>query len=354
MTQVATPIRRTDQTEERRLATVEQVRAVTPIPDADAIESVTVRNWTVVVKRGQFAAGDRVVYFEIDTALPLSDERFAFLAPRGRATITVNGVERDVHVLKTARLRGVYSQGLVIPADETLADAEIGQDVADRFDVVKFEPPLPAGGSGQIAGVFPSHLGRKTDSERAQNFTAQQWATVQTHPWIATEKVDGTSVSIFCDHDGTAIVAGRNWRIADGDNLYWNALRAALPEALTELSPGEGVQAEIVGPGIQGNRLGLSAVRVLVFSFLRNREAQEREQWPAWARDAAVPIVDIEIPETVEQMVEEVDGMKSRVSPGRLAEGIVFHHAHGTALAELDNRSTWKVISNKFLVKSGG
>lgn len=354
MTQVATPTHRTGETDERRLATVELVRAITPIPDADAIESVTVRNWTVVVKRGQFTVGDRVVYFEIDAALPLSDERFAFLASRGRTSIAVNGAARDVHVLKTARLRGVYSQGLVIAADETVADAAIGQDVADRFDVVKFEPPLPGGGSGEIAGVFPSHLGRKTDSERAQNFTTEQWATVQAHPWVATEKVDGTSLSVFRDHDGSLVVAGRNWRIADGANLYRNALRSALPEALTALAPGEGVQAEIVGPGIQGNRLGLSAVRVLVFSFLRERKAQPRDQWPAWARAAAVPTVDIDLPDTVEQMVELVDGIKSRVSPGRLAEGVVFHHAHGTALNELDNRSTWKVISNRFLVKSGG
>jgi RNA ligase (TIGR02306 family) len=96
----------------RKLVTLETVVEVRPIPDADAIEAIVVRGWVVVAKRGEFRVGDRCVYFEIDSALPLSDERFAFLGARGTNT-TVTGTK--MHVLKTARLRGVYSQGLALP-----------------------------------------------------------------------------------------------------------------------------------------------------------------------------------------------------------------------------------------------
>lgn len=98
----------------RRLVTLEEVADVQPIPDADAIERARVRGWDVVVRKGEVHPGDVVLYFEIDAALPLEDPRFAFLEPRGRKVLE-DGTA--VHVLKTARLRGQYSQGLVIPMD---------------------------------------------------------------------------------------------------------------------------------------------------------------------------------------------------------------------------------------------
>ncbi len=67
----------------RQLVTVETIASLRPILDADAIEAATVRGWTVVVKNGQFTVGDPVVYIEVDVALPIDDERFAFLAARG-------------------------------------------------------------------------------------------------------------------------------------------------------------------------------------------------------------------------------------------------------------------------------
>ena len=90
----------------RRLVTVETVRDVRPIPDADAIEAVTVRGWTVVTRNGEFASGDPCLYIEIDACLPLDDPRFAFLTPRGSKMLPDG---RDVHRVKTAKLRGTYS-----------------------------------------------------------------------------------------------------------------------------------------------------------------------------------------------------------------------------------------------------
>jgi RNA ligase (TIGR02306 family) len=104
---------------ERALVTLETVPALTLIENADAIEACRVRGWNVVVKKGEVAVGDRVCYFEIDSFLSLADDRFAFLEPLGSKT--VDGVLG--HVLKTARLRGVYCHGLALPAgliDESL------------------------------------------------------------------------------------------------------------------------------------------------------------------------------------------------------------------------------------------
>lgn len=46
----------------RKLVTVRTVDAIRPIPGADAIECAIVEGWTVVIKKGEFAVGDRCVF----------------------------------------------------------------------------------------------------------------------------------------------------------------------------------------------------------------------------------------------------------------------------------------------------
>ena len=45
----------------RKLATIERISAINPIPDADAIERATIRGWNVVVKEGEHKVGELVV-----------------------------------------------------------------------------------------------------------------------------------------------------------------------------------------------------------------------------------------------------------------------------------------------------
>ena len=99
--------------------------------------------------------GDHVAYFEIDSMLPADDPRYAELQKRGQRTVpvsnTITGEGREItgHVLKTARLRGVYSQGLVMPlsAIGVPEDTPVGTDVTLQANVWKFEelPPLKGG-----------------------------------------------------------------------------------------------------------------------------------------------------------------------------------------------------------------
>ena len=62
----------------RKLATVQVIKEVKPIEDADAIEVATVKSWSVVVKKGEVTPGQKVIYFEIDSLLPVVPE-FEFL-----------------------------------------------------------------------------------------------------------------------------------------------------------------------------------------------------------------------------------------------------------------------------------
>src|SRR5437870_13795354 len=62
----------------RKLASIQTVNAVEPIPNANAIEKIRVLGWWVVVKKGEHKTSDKVVYCEIDSLLPERPE-FEFL-----------------------------------------------------------------------------------------------------------------------------------------------------------------------------------------------------------------------------------------------------------------------------------
>jgi RNA ligase (TIGR02306 family) len=347
----------------RKLVTLETVVEVRPIPDADAIEAIVIRGWVVVAKRGEFQVGDRCVYFEIDSALPLSDERFAFLSARGTNT-TLTGSK--VHVLKTARLRGVYSQGLALPTalfpelaaaleddnniqNASLAESEDAADFAALLAVEKWEPPMPASMGGDAIGAFPTSLARKTDAERIQNLT-EAFSKLRAHTWIATEKIDGTSVTYIND-GGTLRVCGRNWELAEGPNVYWEM--ATLLKLRERMESGWVIQGEIYGEGVQANPLKVRGGHLAVFGMFNNRVPVPLAQWPSWLGELAAPTLDIDFSgfDSVDQLVAAIDGLKSTRSPDRLAEGVVFHTANGEELPELDFRGCFKVISNKYLLK---
>lgn len=177
----------------RKLVTVRQISELKPIPGADLIQTAVIENgWTVVVKVGEFQPGDYCVFFEIDSFLQLSDERFAFLA---KNKITWQGIE-GVR-LRTIRLRKQVSQGLALP---TRLFPEILDVIAEKFGelnavtaplirkenftgvigVMKWEKPVSAQLASQARGNFPSFL-RKSDQERAQNMNARIFAYEDWH-----------------------------------------------------------------------------------------------------------------------------------------------------------------------------
>lgn len=327
---------------ERALATIETITGVRPIDGADAIEAVTVRGWVVVTKKGEYQPGDRCVYIEIDSFLPVDDERFAFLAPRG--TKTFDG--RLGHVLKTAKLRGTISQGLVI--DDIDASLDVGADVTEQLAIVKYEPPVPAELAGDVVGPFPTRFVAKTDAERVQNLSDHFDDLYRDGDWVATEKVDGSSMTVINDN-GTIRVCSRNWELADTDNnTLWTVAKR---DVVAWLAPGMWVQGELYGEGIQANGLGRRGHHFAVFGVGVGRNPLPRDRWPTGALLLAAPIYDLELADTVEGAITQADGIGSLITPGRNAEGIVWHDRNGRTFDTLDGRSCFKAISNRWLLK---
>ena len=333
----------------RRLATVETIAAIKPIPEADSIETARVRGWDVVVRKGEFQAGDTVLYIEVDAFLYLSDPRFAFLGPRG---IRKDEAGHPGHVLKTAKLRGQYSQGIVFGLDDfpELAEYPAGSDVTNILNVVKWDPPLPAELAGIARGPLPGWI-VKTDEERIQNLPSLLDAGGN---WIATEKIDGTSMTAWVNGDDEG-VSSRNLDILRGDgNSMWSmALALDLHGRLRAAGTRAVVQGELYGPGIQGNPLQVKQVSFAVFTVQIDGREVPRAGWSEWMLNMSVPVYDLTYPGNIEEALAQADGIKSVVNPERPAEGIVWRNAAAASVTVdgLQTRASWKAISNRYLMK---
>lgn len=185
----------------RKLVSVQEITNIEPIEGADRIEVARILGWRVVVgKDMHLKPGDRVAYFETDSLLPAYDPRYKAFQARGQKTMIVGSMEITGHVLRTMKLRGVYSQGLIMRLDELgfRYTPAVGTDITDKANVLKYEEPLPMGGA-QI-GRFDAPCS-KSDAPRLQTLT-DHWDEIKTLKAVPTVKVDGTSTTLSMDERG--------------------------------------------------------------------------------------------------------------------------------------------------------
>jgi RNA ligase (TIGR02306 family) len=328
---------------ERKLVSIQVIEDIAPIAGADNILQARVMGWTVVVKKGEFAPGDRCVFFEIDSVLPDGPPWAEFLRKRGFR-------------VRTLKLRGVLSQGLALPT--SILDGpvpEMGIDLRDRLGVTKHEPVLPD--TREIAGTFPGRVPR-TDEIRLQSALGVL-DELRGRDFFVTTKCDGTSATYFRDAETGFVACSRNWAITEGDNLVWRlAARHGLRD---KLPPDFAVQGEICGPGIQGNRLGLAQAELFVFSVYDVRAAKflDHEPFVAFCAEHALPTVPIERVvrgDAAASHDHSLDGWLA-AARGKYAgtqrhkEGIVVRPLVETPSSVLAGRLSFKVINNDFLLE---
>jgi len=349
----------------RKLASIQTVNAVEPIPNADAIEKIRVLGWWVVVKKGDHRPGDRLVYCEIDSLLPERPE-FEFLRAGSfkpaQADATGAASLPAGFRIKTVKLRGQVSQGICFPLSvlPPAAPTEDGADVSDLLGVLKWEPPPPVGMGGKVKGHFPGFL-PKTDETRVQVLEAalgrHRGKTLH-----VTEKLDGTSFTAFVRLGEFGICSRNLWmdeadesnglaRVAKGLRLD-EKLRAARGRLGFDLA----VQAEVIGPGIQKNKYGLPAATLRVFNVLnldtyRLLDHAEALTLLADLELESVPqLGTLVLDHTVDDLVAFAEGT-SVLNPKIQREGVVLRPFAEEYDEEIGGRLSFKVINPKFLLK---
>lgn len=243
----------------RKLASIQRIEEVRDIENADAIQAYRVLGWWVVDKKDAHKVGDLVVYLSLDSWVP--HELAPFLS-KGQEPRVYNGVKGER--LRTIKLRGQVSQGLLLPLipspHDTLKEGsylqvrrnanspfvvnvdnftvakyvelgdkvnlncnifvEEGEDVTEILGIQKWEAPIPAQLQGQAAGMFPTSLIPKTDQERIQNcfgdiqkrakrFTTEKvWnaetQTLEEHPVVVSEDFKEPTYEVTMKLDGSS------------------------------------------------------------------------------------------------------------------------------------------------------
>ena len=122
----------------RTLASIQIVDEINPHENADSLELATVLGWQIVVRKGEVTVGEKIIFCEIDSLLP---SQSSWLPPAVKQRIlkgNSNELEdrppiksswrqeatrkrvlkekpKKYFRVKTIRLRGEISQGLIVP-----------------------------------------------------------------------------------------------------------------------------------------------------------------------------------------------------------------------------------------------
>ena len=384
---------------ERALAYIVTIDDITPIDGADNIELARVGGWRVIVNQEQFKPGDAAVFFEIDSLIP-ETEWSEFLRPK----------KFRVRTYKLNKFK-VVSQGLLMPMDILPQDKtfNVGDDVTKILGVTyyvkednyrKAKDGNPNEKYNRMAAKHPKlakkkwfrwlmkrmwgkkllfvFLGRhidekkyrfpdwikRTDEDRIENC---MWIFESKEPFVCTEKIDGTSTTVFLDcakrkHDFG--VCSRNVRQMTPDqenyhtsedvgNVYWEmALKYDMQNALEDIAKKYDVrrvvlQGETYGEAIQGNPLHLKYRDFAAFNLVFDGERLGSIQAKEILDDYKIPFVPIiddayYMPDTFEELKKQADG-KSTINHKCLREGFVYR--------SYDGKESAKNVSVKYLLK---
>lgn len=335
----------------RKLASIQRILEIAPIEGADNIEVATIMGWKCVVPRNQFHPGDYVVWFEIDSWIPT---QYAPFLTKTKEPREFNGVKGER--LRTVKLRKQVSQGLVLSLNAMGITGPVveGADLTAQLGILKWEPPIPGSLAGVIRGSFPSFV-KKTDEERIQNLT---WYFERYRGMLfeASIKLDGSSCTIY-SNAGDFGVCSRNMDLKeDENNSFWKvALRYNLREEMARIGRNVAIQGELIGPGIQKNRDGLTDIDLYVFNVWdidqhRHMTPIERKAYLAQIPTLkSVPVLNDSIDvfsryPTMAQILEYAGAGGSLNA--KIREGLVFKSLE---LVDGDVVS-FKVINNNYLL----
>ena len=400
---------------ERELAYVVRVDDIKPIEGRDRVECAVVGGWTIMVRKGQFHPGSLGIYFEIDSQVP-EKEPFMFLAQKKfkiktQKYKTPNGQFWSQGLLMAPEDFNWYMNDIrtaIIEMDATNDEGYHAVDNESRFltkrlgvtyavaednarksgsmdkykKMAQRRPKLFAkkpirwlmrrnwgkkllfvlfGKKKDKKSGWPAWV-KKTDEERVQNMP---WILQNKEPWIATEKIDGTSTTFTMKRGKFGkfdfYVCSRNVVFDKPDkvcfydsNVYLEmAEKYDIENALKDILKNNPklewvtIQGETYGPGIQKRDYSTTEHKFAAFNFITSTEGRwnslEAKELLAFYDIPWVPIIDKEfiLPDTVEELLDIATDIS--VIDGGMREGLVFR--------SLDGAQSFKAVSNEFLMK---
>jgi len=355
---------------------IAKINEVKAIEGADNIELVIAGGWNAITKKGEFQVDDLTVIATTDAVIPekLSEEMgvTSYLRKGGR--------------VRTVKLRGVYSECLIIPLKYIpfMENYYDGKDMMNVMDVYKYEPPVKqiqlASGRKikwrdnqnfhiyykfpnlkNVEGMFTPEdfvqITRKIHGTNARYGIVKKgklsfWDKVKkffrlADKWIDYEYIYG---SHNCEKgsDSQGFYSTDVWRtVAEKYNIkekLWDYVKIYNPKII-----GEGfiLYGEIYGAGIQKNyEYGLKEIEFVGFDIKENGEYQStvRTQY-CIAVTLGLPHVEVLYEGRWNQEVQDSFVFNNLIEGTKVPhEGIVIKYYTG------ERRKVAKVINPDYLI----
>jgi len=327
-----------------KLAVIVKVSQITPIPDADKIVCARMEDnaWQVVVPKDAFVVGDLGVFFVIDSVVDSTNPALAFMAARH-------------NIVWPCRMRKQLSQGLLVPLSALSywgidpTSVKQGNDVTVGTKTTKRVRAEDLPSNPQASGGFPHHIVSKTDELNLLSYKAA-FNSLLGKPASITLKMDGSS-STYLIKDGQFTSCSRGQMLKPDSENGWTrmAKKYDLPQLLGT-NPQLIIQAEVVGPKFNGNRLGLTEEDLFVFDIFNteNRTYRNFSSLKRFCDCAGLKVAPLIWSgvfnfKSIDELVELASQQKYQ--NGRPAEGIVIRADSCDWSDELGKRLSVKVIN---------
>jgi RNA ligase (TIGR02306 family) len=359
---------------------VVEIEQVVKHPNADALEIVKVSgyDYSIVSKLGDFVVGDKGIFVEPDYVVPTTSPVFSFLKRENK----------DKERITVRRLRGVWSEGLLIKAEPY---HKVGDNVMEEYGITRWEPPPQksfgwgAEGAALKSGlqakepVIPGiHRIPKYDLENIKKYTK----VISTDDEVYyTCKLHGCSARYVC-WDGEMHCGSRTtWKKkTEGEKIsfvhpltnelierdapscsWWDALKSnPWIEEWCKANPGIILYGELFGPTVQGNKFHYG-IKSDEFGF-RVFDVLTTQGWVSFSDLVSkeeykglklVPVLyhGKHNPELLEKLAEEPETSLDGCGGNHIREGIVIKPTIEKYDLEI-GRVALKYVSRTYLMKS--
>lgn len=289
---------------------VARINEIKPIPGADNIEQGVIGGWNCIIQKGEYKVDDLVAIATTDAIIPqgLSD------------AMNVTNYLRKGQRVRTVKLRGVYSECLVIPNQFLHGDYSTeGKDLMGSLGIFKYEPPavqvkLASGRkikyhqnpNFHVYYKFPNiknvpdiftveddvQITRKIHGTNARYGIVKKsklsfWDKIKKFLHLADEWIEyeyvygshnvekGSDSQGFYDTDVWMEVAQKY----DLKKKLWHVFKTMKSSGAYDIDSGLVIYGEIFGPGIQKNYdYGIKETKLEIFDITINGDYLEPER----------------------------------------------------------------------------
>lgn len=328
-----------------KLAYIEKIHSIQPHPNSDVLrlECAKIKEWPVVIPKGEYKDGDLVVFIEIDSIVP-NTETFKFM-------------ERQKFRVWNAKFKGSPSSGLVMPLSilpERDIPYEIGDDVTKILGILKYERPESFVNNGETKGGFPSNLISISDELNLLSYP-EALMELDGRDVIISQKKDGSSTT-FIYNNSEFDACSRRLKLKENEGFpYQMVNQYDIKNKLTNLNKNIAIQAETIGTGMNGNRMGLKDRQIRVFRA-KNLDTRVLYTWDdlvvlcSVLNIPTVPFIDRFIFDRTIHTVEYFRNLadKQLYPNGKAGEGIVISPVIPFYSNTLDKFWSLKIINNNY------